>query len=149
MKVSTLSIVCGTDACNASCPYCISKITGTEDIPKTPAINYTRLKKACQLAENSGATTVLLTGKGEPTLYMDQILEFLSSLQNFNIPIVELQTNGIILSKNQDTYLRELRRGRLDTICLSIVHWDEEKNAEIFTNGDKEKYIENLCKFIL
>ncbi len=123
MKVSTLSIVCGTDACNASCPYCISKITGTEDIPKTPAINYTRLKKACQLAENSGATTVLLTGKGEPTLYMDQILEFLSSLQNFNIPIVELQTNGIILSKNQDTYLRELRRGRLDTICLSIVHW--------------------------
>ena len=92
MKVSTLSIVCGTDACNASCPYCISKITGTENIPKIPTINYVRFKKACQLAENSGATTVLLTGKGEPTLYMDQIFYFLNELNKYSLPIIELQT---------------------------------------------------------
>jgi len=148
MKVSTLSIVCGTDACNASCPYCISKLTGTDDIPRTPTINYFHLQKACQLAENSGATTVLLTGKGEPTLYMDQIISFLSVLQNFKIPIVELQTNGIILSKNPDTYLKQLRREKLDTICLSIVHWDTAQNAEIFTNGNRTKYIDHLGSFI-
>ena len=148
MKVSTLSIVCGTSACDASCPYCISKITGTEDIPRTPAINYVRLRKACQLAENSGATTVLLTGKGEPTLYMDQIFSFLNFLQKTKLPIIELQTNGIELSKNP-FYLDELKLKGLDTICLSIVHWNMEKNAEIFTNNNKEKYIDDLCKLIL
>ncbi len=29
MRIHTFTIVCGTKACNAACPYCVSKIQTT------------------------------------------------------------------------------------------------------------------------
>lgn len=139
MKIATFSIVVGTAACNAACPYCISKMTGIREIGmEEPEINWRNFKKACRLAQIHNVSTVLLTGKGEPTLYPDQLLQFLSELEPFDFPVIELQTNGLALGEDYQKYGRYLRewylRG-LTTIAISIVHHDSKRNKEIFTPG--------------
>ena len=66
MHFQTFSIVVGTRACNASCPFCISKQTGLFGTPIK--VNWRNFHIACNLAQKANTTTVLLTGKGEPTL---------------------------------------------------------------------------------
>ena len=76
MKFQTMSLVAGTPACQAKCPFCVSKMTVPQD--KTLGstnINGRNLKKGLLFAERSGVTTVLITGKGEPTLYPLDISE--------------------------------------------------------------------------
>ena len=65
MEIQTFSIVVGTRACNASCPFCVSRMTGFGKLPKARVINERNFRKACLLAERAGSTTVLMTGKGE------------------------------------------------------------------------------------
>ncbi len=72
MKISTFTIVVGSAACNAACPYCVSKMTGKELGMKEPKVNWRNFDKACRLAQVNQVSTVLLTGKGEPTLFPEQ-----------------------------------------------------------------------------
>ena len=68
MKFQTFSIVTGTMACDAKCPYCISGLTNQQGLTmKKPAINWRNFDIACRLAEKAGVTTAMLTGKGETT----------------------------------------------------------------------------------
>ena len=73
-----MSIVVGTNACNATCPFCVSKTTIKTQL--NTKINYRNLEVACKLAEKAGTTTILLTGKGEPTLYPQLITDYLNFL---------------------------------------------------------------------
>ena len=79
MKIQTLSIISGGATCNARCPFCISQMTG-KDVSVTP-INKINFNKACRLAQINDVTNVIITGKGEPILYPDQITDFLKSSQ--------------------------------------------------------------------
>lgn len=150
MKIQTFSIVAGTTACNAHCPYCISKMTPKQGISlEEPKVNWRNFEKACRLAEINGVTTVLITGKGEPTLYPKQITKFLENLKKFNSPLLELQTNGIILAEeNYDEYLKKWYGLGLTMIALSIVHYEQEKNKKIFSDNYPElkKLIDKLHK---
>lgn len=142
MKIATFSIIVGTSICNAACPYCISKMTGTRELgTEEPEINWRNFQKACRLAQIHDVSTVLLTGKGEPTLYPDQLLHLLAELEPFNFPLIELQTNGISFGENYKKYERYLKewyfRG-LTMMAISIVHYDNQKNKEIYT--PKRKY---------
>jgi len=83
-------------------------------------INLRNLKIACMLAEKSGATTCLITGKGEPTLYPDLITEYIEAV-NDTFPFIELQTNGINLKKIKEETLRRWYGLGLTTVCLSAV----------------------------
>ena len=139
MKIQTFSIVVGGKKCNASCPYCVSKMTGDKGLCKD--INYRNFRKACLFAKQSGVSTVLLTGKGEPLLYPDLITDYLEALKEFDFPFIELQTNGIALSdmdsvgyKNSgnETYLEKWYELGLTTICLSTVHWSGGENRKIY-----------------
>lgn len=115
-----MSIVVGTNACNAKCPFCISRITG-QDISLPIVPNWRNFNKACILADKAGATTILLTGKGEPTLYPELITEYLIHIKdNGNFPFIELQTNGIVL-KDINDFIKEWYRLGLTTISLSAV----------------------------
>ena len=141
MRVQTMSIVIGGSACNARCPYCISKTTPS--VPKTMCqINWRNFHKACNLAHMCGATTVLLTGKGEPTLYPGEITKYLTELKSKPFPFIELQTNGIILENctaNIDLQndLECWYSMGLNTICISIASYNDRKNHEIYHwNGD-------------
>lgn len=125
MKISTLSIVVGNAACNAACPFCVSKMTGqTSDVE----VNWDRFDIAVRLAERGGANTVLLTGKGEPTLWPDLILAYLEELSSRDLPLKELQTNGILLERNK---VLQWRNNGLTLVCLSITHFNAAINRDL------------------
>jgi len=131
IKAQTLSIVTGGTACNARCPFCVSRMTGDMDVKnsKTPEVNWRNFDKACQLAKIGGATTAMLTGKGEPLLWTNLITQYMERLSGL-FPIIELQTNGLLLyTAPLGTWYEQ----GLTTIGISVVHWDPERNREIYT----------------
>lgn len=165
MKIQTFSIVVGTSACDADCPFCISHTTGFENLPKNRDIDEINFHKAIKLAEMSGTTTVLLTGKGEPTLYPREIDWYLRGLEE-RFPFVELQTNalqiGYLAAKEfsgpctlTDTPPKYLRISKSDlvmwreygltTIAISTVGIDAEHNAEVYLRGRGAEYYPDLA----
>lgn len=149
MKIFTYSVVIGFDArCNAACPYCVAHQTAHYD-KHDGQIDLVRLRKGAQLALQGGATTLLLTGKGEPTLWPDQISIVLNEIGHL-FPIVELQTNGLRLAELADiptgkdttpvypqSYLNAWKSKGLTTIALSVVHWDNAKNQILMPKGQE------------
>ena len=140
MKIQTFSIVAGTNACNAQCPFCVSKMTGLPG--KAKEINWHNLNKAALLAKMSGTTTVLITGKGEPTLFPSNINDYLTHLcNNYKFPFIELQTNGILMGKLaagairagqlNERMLEHWYNKGLNTIALSTcsIHLDENQSV--------------------
>lgn len=137
MKIQTFSIVAGSAACDAKCPFCVSKMT-PEMAVEDGEINYDNFDIACKLAKQSGATTAMITGKGEPTLYPGQIKYYLDRLHRNEIPILELQTNGIRMANGKlDDQLGDWFAYGLRWIVLSAVDCEQEQNREIFTPNDK------------
>lgn len=136
MKFQTFSIVAGTLECNAHCPFCIAKMTPTNGIqPFEREINWRNLDKACNLAEKCGVTACLITGKGEPTIYPDEISKYVKYVGE-RFPMIELQTNGILLDKSYTTiknlgYFKDWFDYGLTTIAISIVHYLDKKNKEL------------------
>ena len=141
MKIQTFTVVSGNAICNASCPFCVSKMTGIKAIGNKPTkINWINFHKACRMAQINNITTVLLTGKGEPTLFPDQLSEYLQALQKYDFPILELQTNAILFSEQEDRYDRYLKEWYdqgLSIISISVVHYDREKNRANYIPGKK------------
>lgn len=135
MKIQTYTVLVGSKVCNANCPYCVSKMTPEQGVNKRlPKLNWRNFDIGCKFAKDSEVSTVLLTGKGEPTLFPDQITEFLDHLQPYNFPFIELQTNGIIFlqkKKKYEEYLKKWYEQGLTIIALSMVHYRNEKNREV------------------
>ncbi len=146
MKIQTFSIVVGTEACDARCPFCVSQMTGYDDIRAVDlgsvGINWRNLKKAVHLAKLGETTTLLLTGKGEPTLYPDSITELCHRLGD-QFPFIELQTNGIqlgLLGTKGEAQIPDLKQSTVDnwyryglnTIAISTVGVKPEQNSAIY-----------------
>lgn len=133
MKIQTMSVVVGSTACNAKCPFCVSKQTPTCEIPKEP--NWRNFGIALSLADKSGATTILLTGKGEPTLYPKLITDYLGWMiqSGYHFPFIEMQTNGIRIGEGSvDNYLNQWYDLGLTTVALSAVDIWGDKNRLIY-----------------
>lgn len=138
MKIQTLSIIVGSKACNARCPFCISKMThsGTVNLkPQKP--NWHNFEVAMNLALASGVTTTMLTGKGEPTLWINLIDLYLSKL-NKKFPLMELQTNGMNLHDMTEAGLKKWYNHGMTTIAISVSHWKDEENRSIYCPHKKE-----------
>jgi len=157
MDVQTLTAIVGTEACNASCPFCVSKMTlalGTPAV-RPVEVNWDRWYAACRLAQVSRATTVLFTGKGEPTIFPEQLTKYLEVMQPFDFPIIELQTNGILIAQRPEHYVPHMQRWydlKMKTIAVSIVHYEPERNREIYLPNqssyiDLPELIRTLHKF--
>jgi MoaA/NifB/PqqE/SkfB family radical SAM enzyme len=153
MKFQTLSVVTGTQICNASCPFCVSKMTSLEYVERTTTpINYRNFRKTLKLAEIGGVSTVIMTGKGEPFLYPSQILDYLYSMKDSNFPFIEIQTNGELLTKekigvsNVDDLLKEMYDRGVTSILLSNVGPDPELNRQIYFPSKKAYY--NMGKLV-
>ncbi|NCP46846.1 radical SAM protein [bacterium] len=116
-------------------------MTGVKEIGMRPTkVNWINFHKACRMAQVNNITSVLLTGKGEPTLFPDQITDYLQHLQKYDFPILELQTNGILFSEQSekyDKYLKEWYELGLSIISISVVHYDPEKNRANYVPGKK------------
>jgi len=145
MRIQTLSIVAGSEACNARCPFCISKMTPPLGVDlKEPAVNWRNFNIACRLADRCGVTTAMFTGKGEPTIFPGQITKYLQAMAEFRFPIIELQSNGILITERSEVYAEHLQdwyKMGLTTFALSIVHFLPEKNRLIYLPY-KEEYID-------
>lgn len=150
MRVEIFTLISGTVACNAKCPYCISRMTPKQGLTlQEPKVNWRNFRKSCQFAKMKGVTNVIITGKGEPTLCPEQISKFLEEMERFRFPIIELQTNGIMLERNfekYEKYLLDWYRKGLDVISISIAHYNPEKNREIFTTEEEYIDLESLIK---
>jgi len=135
MKIETFSTVVGTTACDAACPFCVSKMTGRSSAGYPRKMNTERLKRAISLARIGQCTTCLITGKGEPTLYPSDINSTVA-LAGDVFPFVELQTNGLqigdIANKGKASvldvaHLQRWRKAGLTTIALSLVGIKQEQ----------------------
>lgn len=137
MKIQTFTIVSGTSVCNAKCPYCISRMTPNQGVSfKLEDVDWINFRKACRLAQINNVSTVLITGKGEPLLYPERIGEFLKVMQEYDFPLIEIQTNALVIGrdfKKYEKHLKEWRKLGLNTIAISMVHYDMKKNKEIYT----------------
>lgn len=139
------SVIAGTAACNAECPFCVSKMTGIAEIGTKPqSVNWRNFEKAAQIAKDYHIGSVIITGKGEPTLFPDQITDYLTHLEKYNFPLIDLQTNGVNLDRKgekMDPYLRTWYEKGLAFVALSVVHYLPEENRKIYTPYSKE-YVE-------
>jgi len=146
MQIQTFSVVCGGRKCDAKCPYCVSKITrgvGKCDVSVSD-INIRNFRKACLFAKQSGVSTALLTGVGEPLLYGEFIGKYLQILEEYDFPFIELQTNGIGI-KGSSGFPFWYAKG-LNTVSLSVAHWVDQANAEIF--GDKWECLKDNIRIL-
>jgi len=141
LKFQTFSVIAGSEACNARCNFCISAMTPSQGVTlKKEKLNTFNLDIACKLAEKSGVTTALITSKGEPTLFPDDIDIYLSYLNKY-FPLIELQTNAINFTKDinlKDKALLWCNEG-LRTVIISIIHYNNDCNREIYCDSD-DKY---------
>jgi len=126
MKIQTLSVVVGSNACNAKCPFCVSQMTG-KCIPHNQKYNTRNLEKICQFSAMNGVSTALITGKGEPTMSKD-LLPICAELNKY-FPFIELQTNGYLLTEDMLACLYEVG---LSTVIISMVHYDDDHNNTIY-----------------
>lgn len=135
MKYQTFSIVSGSEICNAACPFCVSRQTGFDGVErKITPINVRNFMKAASLADRTGTNTVIITGKGEPTLHPQQITDYLAHLNKFSFPFIELQTNGTMIAKGlvTDKTLSEWYLLGMTTILISVVHYEPEINRQTY-----------------
>ena len=83
----------------------------------------------------------MLTSRGEPTLFPDQITEYLETLEPYHFPFIELQTNGIPMARKFETYKPYLQHWYelgLSTILISTVSNRPEINGEVYTPRTKQ-----------
>ncbi|MDO8425818.1 MAG: radical SAM protein [bacterium] len=151
MKIQTFSIVVGTRACNARCPFCVSHMTGFAELPKRGDVHAGNFMKACRLGQLAGTTTVLMTSKGEPTLYPTEIGEYLQLLGEWQFPFIELQTNALDIGRLAAgdnaavqargltrTTLQAWRGAGLNTIAISVVDVEPGPNRRVYLDGEGE-----------
>ncbi|MCR4327495.1 MAG: radical SAM protein [Nanoarchaeota archaeon] len=145
MKFKTFSILAGSEACNARCPFCVSKMTPPNGVDlKEPEVNWRNFRVAANLAKHSDVDTAMITSKGEPLLFPKQITKYMEVLNEFNFPFIELQTNAIPLYEKKEKYdpfVKNWFNKGLTTVAISIVHFDPEKNREIYS-PNKKSYID-------
>jgi MoaA/NifB/PqqE/SkfB family radical SAM enzyme len=102
-------------------------------VPAAPVIDSVRLTKGAVVAKHLGATTALITGKGEPTLWPERLLEAVAVVGG-TMPLVEVQTNGIALT---DELLDGLYARGVTMVALSCVHYKLSANRECYGKGYK------------
>lgn len=144
LKFKLFSIIVGSEACVASCPFCVSGERPNKNNMQCPSVNWRNFDIAANLANRSNIDTVMLTSRGEPTLFPVQILQYLKHLKKFKFPFIELQTNGIMLWKKREEYnkyMRDWYETGLTTINISVVSSNPEINRSVYLPTES-KYID-------
>jgi len=100
--------------CDKNCEYCVSRMTGY--LKTDRALIGQNLPKVKELAHVGQVTSVLFTGKGEPTLNEIDLFWLMDEFKHLPLG---LQTNGLKLSKNFDL-LERLAAAGLNTLAVSI-----------------------------
>lgn len=155
-KAITFTICAGTSGCPNQCKVCISEMTGKTDfdVKDINFINLDAFRHAIHVAINYHAENVLITGKGEPMLFPSHIRTYLHELAPFkdNFTRFEIQTSGDgirPLAALRDNLI-EWKRIGLDVVALSLYHYNDKKNDELFCplQGIRRESIEGKIRMI-
>lgn len=149
MIFESFSILTGTEACNARCPFCVAKASPTFEGVDDRKIHWRNFNKAAQLARDTGTSTAIITSYGDPTLFPNEVSNYLLELKKFNFPLIELQTNAVAFDFQKNKYMPYITKWYeygLDIMAISIVHYDDEINRECYVPY-KKNYI-NLQKTV-
>ena len=140
MKFNTFCIVAGNQVCTARCKWCVSSMTPAQGVGfgKAGTVDKDTFAMACRMAMQSRLDTVRITGKGEPTLFPEQITDYLTQLRPYMMDLngftfVELQTHGRHLAEEDRVSLDQMKHWRrlgMTHICISLVSTDPARNAE-------------------
>jgi hypothetical protein len=133
-RAATFTILVGNYDCPARCPFCISKMTPAFGLDDDEYIepNWDAFDRACQIAINKGARTVLFTSKGETTLFPVDVTRYLHRLSKWPFDNIELQTNGLWSDIEILNWLRVWKDMGLNTLAISMYHPGKEENLEVF-----------------
>lgn len=115
IKSAVLTIAVPDNGCNKRCPYCVSEMTGKME--SNIHLMRKNLLKVKTLAKSADVTSVLFTGKGEPTLNMDLMFEFASEFAEWPL---ELQTNGLKLLEAPTPIVRLLGIYKFNVVAISV-----------------------------
>ena len=158
MNINTMSIVVGGTKCNASCPFCVARMTPTMGTPEKPdAPKWGNLPAAIKYAEQAGASTFLLTSKGEPTLWPDLVTDTLMRLQDSKVAFREMQTNAIpiVMGSKRDpkhpkwgAALDAWKTLGLNTLAVSIVSPHDFQNQQVYAPGGLYPPLKETIKFL-
>jgi molybdenum cofactor biosynthesis enzyme MoaA len=138
MLVGSLSVMAGSNRCNLSCYFCISRMSyrlkpkaGEKLSPEKISFLAEKFLDVLK-KEPADRISGIITDKGEPTLTsMEEIGDLVSILsQKGYVP--ELQTNGTFLNNENLLYWKD--KG-LHTIALSCVSHLDDINAKIMARG--------------
>lgn len=148
MKISTLSIMVGSSACNLCCKYCISRTTYNIAEKKELFVPSEELiAKAAGVFAKGDGFTALITGKGEPTLVPHQKLVNLIRILYRYTPVVELQTNGILLTNAK---LKDYAKAGLSTVAISCASCDDKFNHQVMNEGRGKPWsLKNIAGLVI
>lgn len=134
--VQTYTAVAGNHCCNAHCPYCVSKQTPCHREDNSLEVDWINFDAGAKYAMMFGAATFLITSKGEATLFPDQITTFIMNGHRLGFPIIELQTNGLLLrSLAEKGHLKKWKKEGLNLVALSCVSARQEVNKDMIGKG--------------
>jgi sulfatase maturation enzyme AslB (radical SAM superfamily) len=141
LKAENLAVCVPNFGCNKNCPYCVSRMTGyiKADLPMVTK----NIRKVVEIAKKAEVTSVLFTGKGEPT--HGESLVWLNYFTSYfrDFPM-ELQTNGINLLE-QLHILDELYNRGMDVIAVSVDSYsDLIRFRELFQRIKNKNMISRL-----
>jgi MoaA/NifB/PqqE/SkfB family radical SAM enzyme len=117
---------------------------------KRPVVNWPRFDVFMEYAQAGNAETVMLTGKGEPLLFPDDVTDYLQRIRvneerlGFQFGAKEIQTNGVLIMQKPEKFEPLLDTWAdlgLTTMSISIVHYDPEKNRQEYLPY-KDEYID-------
>lgn len=148
MKIATLSIMVGSSACNLCCKYCISRTTYNISKKKELFVPSKELiDKAVGVFSTGGGFTALITGKGEPMLVPHEKLVALIKILYQYTPVVELQTNGNLLTNEK---VKDMAKAGLSTVVISCASCDDEFNYKVMSGGLEKRWdLKEICKLVI
>lgn len=116
-----------TDGCNAHCPFCCNGLEHNQ----TSYFNADKLFTIIHEIVNNGIklNRISLTG-GEPSLYPERVFDLLQRISDSDecaFTQVQLNTNGL----SRDSRII-MHHPRLDSVSMSLHHYDPEKLSELF-----------------
>jgi len=126
LKAENLTISIPNKGCNKNCPYCVSRMTGYVDADFRKMVR--NVKKVITTAKSAEITSILFTGKGEPT-YGSSLDMLFTLMDHFKEFPMELQTNGIILNKEPQVLDLLYLKG-LDVVAVSMDSVEDFDNFE-------------------
>ncbi len=145
-KFYLLTPIVGGLACGAKCRFCVAHMTPVNGVSmKAVEPNWAAYRQACKYTRDRGAQSLLLTSKGEPCNWPDQVTKYLEEASSFGFTSIELQTNGIRIADRKpvtDEHLRQWRKYGLGLISISITHYDAEKNRQTYMGDEGRPYID-------